>query len=104
MNLRHGSLFSQLLGIVNRGLFERMVRETGAEKGAKGFGCWDQLVAMLFCQLAQARSLREITGGLQCCEGKLRHLKKRKGSVPSIDNSGVGEVKRGYGKAVEDRI
>jgi len=74
MNLRHGSLFSQLLGIVNRGLFERMVKETGAEKGAKGFGCWDQLVAMLFCQLAQARSLREITGGLQCCEGKLRHL------------------------------
>jgi hypothetical protein len=74
MNLRHGSLFSQLLGIVNRGLFERIVRETKAEKGAKGFGCWDQLVAMLFCQLAQARSLREISGGLQSCEGKLRHL------------------------------
>jgi hypothetical protein len=29
---------------------------------------------MLFCQLAQARSLREIAGGLQCCEGKLKHL------------------------------
>jgi hypothetical protein len=29
---------------------------------------------MLFCQLAQARSLREITDGLQCCEDKLKHL------------------------------
>jgi hypothetical protein len=74
MSLRYGSLFSQLLGIVNRGMFERLVKETNAEKGAKGFGCWDQLVAMLFCQLAQARSLREISGGLQCCEGRLRHL------------------------------
>jgi hypothetical protein len=29
---------------------------------------------MLFCQLAQARSLREISDGLKCCEGKLKHL------------------------------
>jgi len=29
---------------------------------------------MLFCQLAQARSLREIADGLKCCEGKLKHL------------------------------
>jgi hypothetical protein len=29
---------------------------------------------MLFCQLAQARSLREISDGLQSCEGKLKHL------------------------------
>lgn len=29
---------------------------------------------MLFCQLAQARSLREIVDGLKCCEGRLTHL------------------------------
>jgi len=29
---------------------------------------------MLFCQLAQARSLNEISRGLASCEGKLRHL------------------------------
>jgi hypothetical protein len=29
---------------------------------------------MLFCQLAQAKSLREIVQGLLCCEGKLQHL------------------------------
>jgi hypothetical protein len=74
MSLRHSSLFSQLLGTIDRQKFERLVRELEAEKATKGFACWEQLVAMLFCQLAQAKSLREIVGGLQCCEGKLRHL------------------------------
>lgn len=32
------------------------------------------MIAMLFCHLGQAKSLREITGGLAACEGKLRHL------------------------------
>jgi hypothetical protein len=45
-----------------------------AEKGAKGFTCWQQFVAMLFSQLGKAQSLREITGGLRTCEGKLLHL------------------------------
>ncbi len=29
---------------------------------------------MLFCQLAQARSLLEISHGLKSCEGRLKHL------------------------------
>jgi hypothetical protein len=70
----HSSLFSQLLCVVNRHQFERRVRESGAEKAAKGFTCWSQFVAMMFCQLAQAKSLREISDGLACCEGKLNHL------------------------------
>ena len=70
----HSSLFSQLLSVVNRHQFERRVKESGAEKAAKGFTCWSQFVAMMFCQLAQAKSLREISDGLTCCEGKLNHL------------------------------
>lgn len=72
--LRHASLFSQVLSLVNRNHFASCVKELEAEKHAKGFTCWGQFVAMLFCQLAQAKSLREITQGLQSCEGKLRHL------------------------------
>ena len=68
------SLFSQLLSLIDRHGFAAAVREFKAEKGAKGFTCWEQLVAMLFCQLAQARSIREIEGGLRSCEGRLRHL------------------------------
>jgi hypothetical protein len=72
--IRTGSLFSQILSLFQRSDFERHVRELKAEHRSKGFSSWDQFVAMLFCQLAQARSLREISQGLKSCEGKLRHL------------------------------
>ncbi len=60
--------------MVKRNLFERAVRRHGAERGAKGFSCWDQFVAMLFCQIGSAQSLREICGGLATATGKLIHL------------------------------
>lgn len=68
------SLFSQLLKEIPRQKYEALVAEHGAERGAKGFTCWTQFVAMLFCQLAKADSLREICNGLCCCLGKLVHL------------------------------
>lgn len=37
----------------------------------------DQFVAMLFCQVAQAMSLRGISGALACTMLKLRHLGKK---------------------------
>jgi hypothetical protein len=67
-------MFGQVLQIFSKQDFYSAVKETGAEKGAKGFSSWDQFVAMLFCHLGQARSLREISGGLASCFGKLKHL------------------------------
>jgi|SRR5882724_6803830 len=72
--VRVAGLFSQTLSLFSRTEFHSAVREHGAEKYSKGFSCWDQFVAMLFCQLAQAKSLREISSGLSCCLGKLQHL------------------------------
>ena len=68
------SIFSQILSLFTRLDFEKAVKETKAERRAKGFTCWGQFVSMLFCQLGRAHSLREITGGLRSCEGKLKHL------------------------------
>lgn len=74
MNLRHASLFSQLLQHFPRTEFSQLVGKHQAERGAKGFTCWTQFVAMLFCHLARADSLREICNGMACCLGKLAHL------------------------------
>jgi len=71
---RFVSVFSQLLQLFSRLDFEKAVKETRAERHARGFTCWGQFVAMLFCQLGRAKSLREICGGLATCEGKLSHL------------------------------
>lgn len=68
------SLFNQLLQHFPRSEFAALVAKHKAERGAKGFNCWTQLVSMLFCQLAHADSLREICNGLSCCVGKLVHL------------------------------
>jgi hypothetical protein len=68
------SLFNQLLQQFPSLEFAALVKKHNAERGAKGFSCRTQLVAMLFCQLAHADSLREICNGLACCVGKLVHL------------------------------
>ena len=72
--IKTGSLFTQVLSLVDRTDFSRAVRQWDAEKGAKGFRCWDQFVSMVFCQLAGADSLREICGGLSTALGKLTHV------------------------------
>jgi len=71
---RFVSVFSQLLQLFPRIEFQRAVQDHQAERHARGFTCWGQFVAMLFCQLGRAKSLREICGGLACAEGKLSHL------------------------------
>jgi hypothetical protein len=68
------SIFSQLLLFFPRPEFHQAVRESQAERHARGFDCWTQFIAMLFCQLGNAKSLREICGGLAASEGKLKHL------------------------------
>lgn len=72
--VRHASLFSQLVALFDRKRFFELVYRHQSERFAKKFPSWDHFVAMLFCQVAQAKSLREICGGLACCLGKMRHL------------------------------
>ena len=68
------SIFSQLLQLFPRIEFEAAVEKHNAERHARGFTCWGQFIAMLFCQLGRAHSLSEITQGLAASEGKLKHL------------------------------
>ena len=52
------SCFAQILALIDRADFARAVCQHAAERAAKGFGCWDHFVAMLFCQIGSAHSLR----------------------------------------------
>jgi len=88
------SIFSQLLSLFSKNDFFCAVKETNAERHARGFSSWDQFVAMLFCQLGRAHSLREISGGLQTCFGKLRHLGMEK--APSHSTLAYANEHRPY--------
>ena len=68
------SIFAQLLQLFPRVKFQEEVKKHEAERHSRGFTCWGQFVAMLFCQVGQAKSLREICNGLMAIEGKLKHL------------------------------
>lgn len=68
------SLFQQIVSIVPRGRFEQLARKHGSEYHARGFTSWEQFIAMMFCHLARAQSLREIEHGLRTAAGRLSHL------------------------------
>src|SRR5712691_5646195 len=71
---RVSSIFGQILKFFPRTVFDAAVKQHQGEKHAKGMTCWMQFIALMFCHLGGARSLREIIGGLAASEGKLRHL------------------------------
>lgn len=68
---RFCSIMNQLLQFFPRNEFEEEVRTTKAERHARGFSSRDHFAAMLFAQLGDAQSLREIIGGLASCGGRL---------------------------------
>ena len=86
---RFSSIMTQLLQVFSRNNFHEAVKQTKAERHARGFASWDHFVAMLFCQLADAQSLREIIGGLTSCEGRLEQfgMKAPKRSTLSYANN-----------------
>lgn len=53
-------IFSQLLPFIPPGEFARALLEPNAERHARGFTCWTPPVAMLFCPLGRAQSLRKV--------------------------------------------
>jgi hypothetical protein len=57
------SLVSQLIALFNRGQFHRLVMKHRADCYPKGYNSVDYFVAMLFCQLAQAKRLLSLDHG-----------------------------------------
>lgn len=72
------SLFSQVLQLVDRQIFDRLVNRYGVDKHSKGINTWTHFVSMLFMQLARADSLRDISNGLRSATGNLSHLGVKK--------------------------
>jgi hypothetical protein len=71
---RFCSVFQQILKLVPRAEFQQLAQEHGSDRRSKGFSSWSQFVAMIFCQLGRAQSLREIEQGLASAEGRLQQM------------------------------
>ena len=68
------TLFSQIIGLVDRKYFKKLVKQKQTDKYSKGFDSWSQLVSMLFCHFAHSLSVRDISNGLRSATGNLNHL------------------------------
>lgn len=72
------SLFTQIIALIDRNVFNKRVTQHESDKHNKGVNTWTHFVAMLFMQLAEAGSLRDISNGLRSATGNLNHLGIRK--------------------------
>jgi len=70
----HNSVFHQLLKQVPWAAFDRLVEEHGADWRVRRLSTKSQFVALLYGQLSQAASLREIEAGLTSHQARLYHL------------------------------
>ena len=68
------TLFSQIISLIDRSSFSRLVKKHNSNKHQKGYDSWTHLVAMLFCQFAKSQSVRDISNGLRSATGNLNHL------------------------------
>lgn len=68
------TIFNQLLHLMPRHDFERLVESHSADKYVKGFTCWRQMITLMYAQIKGHDSLRDIVTGLAAQSGKLYHI------------------------------
>lgn len=67
-------VFAQLVSFLNRSKFNRIIAKYDGNKYVKHFTCWNQLLAMMFGQLANRENLRNLKVALETHHSKCYHL------------------------------
>ena len=67
-------IFAQLVALLNRSKFNRIVAKYQGDKYVKHFTCWNQLLALMFGQLCNRESLRDLICALDAHHDKCYHL------------------------------
>ncbi len=67
-------VFSQLTAFLDRNHFNYLARKYGGDKYVKHLTCWNQLLALMFGQLGNRESLRDVIVALEAHRSKCFHL------------------------------
>lgn len=62
-------VFAQLTAFLDRNHFNYLVRKYGGDKYVKHFTCWNQLLTLVFGQLSNRESLRDLIVALEAHQG-----------------------------------
>jgi hypothetical protein len=71
---KHNTVLGQMIALISRSHFEKLVKEHKTEHGAKGLRSWTQFVAMLFSQLTGQHGLRSMEQGMNSQRNGWYHL------------------------------
>ena len=82
-------IFSQVLNLVDKWEFSKLVKEHRSNHYYKAFKSWDHLVTMLFGILSRCDSMSETCEGLKGLSGKLNHLGLEKAPAKSSAGDGL---------------
>ncbi len=67
-------VFAQLVAFLDRSKFNRIVAKYNGDRYVKHLTCWNQFLAMMFGQLANRESLRDLIVALEAHRSKCYHL------------------------------
>ena len=67
-------VFSQLLDFLDKDVFLRISNKYNGNRYVKSFTCWNQLAVMMFGQLSNRESLRDLVLATQAHANKAFHL------------------------------
>lgn len=69
-----GTVFSELLKLIPRFQFDNAVNRYRGDRYTKSFSCWRQFITLLYAQISQKDSLRDIETGLSTQSNRWYHL------------------------------
>ena len=94
--MKHSNtVFHQLLQFLPRDVFQKAVDRHQGDKRTRALKCWDQLIALLFGQLADRNSLRDLVSGLNSKHSCHYHLGTniiRKSSLADANNNRASAI------------
>lgn len=88
-------IFSQLVSIFPKRVFDGIVKRHEGDKWVKHFTCWNQLLVMMFGQLAGCDSLREVAAIIDAIKSKSYHLDFCSGDI-KLSNLSYANANRDY--------
>lgn len=88
-------IFSQLVSFLPKRVFDGIVKRHEGDKWVKHFTCWNQLLVMMFGQLAGCDSLREVAAIIDAIKSKSYHLGFGSGDI-KLSNLSYANANRDY--------
>lgn len=88
-------VFSQLVAFLPKRVFDMIVKRYSGDKWVKTFTCWNQLLVMMYGQLAACDSLREVVCIIDSIKNKSYHLGFGNGEI-KLSNLSYANVNRDF--------